>query len=120
MYFINLSNHTSANWTPSQLAAAAKYGTLVDLPFPAVDPNGDEAYIADLAEQYFQKILAYDQPAVMLQGEFTFTFALVTKLKAAGITALAACSERRVVEYVNAGGHAEKRAEFVFVRFRKY
>ena len=38
-YFINLSNHPSAAWGADQLAAAAQYGTIVDVPFPNIDPT---------------------------------------------------------------------------------
>ena len=41
--FVNLSNHPSSNWTPEQISAAG--GNVVDLPFPQVLPDGDEAYI---------------------------------------------------------------------------
>lgn len=85
-----------------------------------VDPNGSEEYIQELAESYFQKIKEYTQPVIMLQGEFTFTFALATMLKAAGYTVVAACSERRTTERINEEGHSEKHSEFVFVQFRRY
>ncbi len=37
--FINLTNHPSTKWGADQLAAAKKYGNIVDIPFPAVDPE---------------------------------------------------------------------------------
>lgn len=120
MCFINVSNHPSEKWSPEQKAAAEQYGQVIDMNFPAVDPNGSEEYIDRLASDYFEKIRAYDHPVVMVQGEFTFSFALVTKLKAAGYTVLAACSERRVIESTDADGNTEKRSVFAFVQFRKY
>lgn len=120
MCFINLSNHTSAQWSAEQKSEAEKYGRIIDIPFPAVDANGSEEYIAELAEQYDREIVQYEHPTIMLQGEFTFTFALATMLKRQGYTVLAACSERRAIEFVNAEGHSEKRSEFAFVRFRRY
>lgn len=41
--FINFSNHPHALWSAEQQAAAQRYGTVVDLAFPAIDPAADEA-----------------------------------------------------------------------------
>lgn len=44
---LNLSNHPSSLWCDEQKKAAETlFGEIVDLPFPQVDPNGDEAYRA--------------------------------------------------------------------------
>lgn len=44
---LNLSNHPSSLWCDEQIKAAETlFGEIVDLPFPQVDPNGDEAYRA--------------------------------------------------------------------------
>jgi hypothetical protein len=117
--FINLSNHPSSKWSEAQTESARQFGDIVDLPFPQVDPNGDETYIARLANEYCQKVIdmAGGKPvAVHLMGEMTLTFALARLLKAAGITCMAATTERVVVE--NEPGL--KTAIFRFVRFRKY
>ena len=58
--------------------------------------------------------------AVMLQGEMTFTFRLVTRLKAEGILCLAACSERKVEECVSDSGEMRKVVVFEFAGFREY
>ena len=58
--------------------------------------------------------------AVMLQGEMTFTFRLVTRLKAAGILCLAACSERKVEECISDNGDVRKVVVFEFAGFREY
>ena len=117
--FINLSNHPSSKWSEEQTEAALQFGDIVDLPFPQVDPNGDETYIARLANEYCQKVtnLAACKPvAVHLMGEMTLTFALAKLLKAIGVPCMAATTERVVVE--NEPG--VKTAIFRFVRFRKY
>ena len=62
----------------------------------------------------------YPGTAVMLQGEMTFTFRLVTRLKAAGILCLAACSERKVEECVSDSGEVRKVVLFEFAGFREY
>ncbi len=48
---VNFTNHPSSQWGERQLREAEKYGDIVDVPFPAVDPEEDEAYIGVLASQ---------------------------------------------------------------------
>lgn len=114
-HFINFSNHPSELWQESQVKAAEEFGTVIDLPFPAVDEFGDEAYIEQMAEEYVEKILDYEPVAVLCQGEFCLTYAVISKLKEKGIIVLAACS-KRVVEENKEG----KTSIFVFQRFRRY
>lgn len=117
--FINLSNHPSARWSTKQIEAAKQYGDIMDIPFPSVNPDGDESYIKGLANKYFQQViqLAQGQPVMVhLMGEMTLTFILASRLKAAGIECVASTTERVVEE--NRPGI--KTATFRFVRFRKY
>ena len=65
------------------------------------------------------RIQAMEPAAVLLQGEFTYSYDLITLLKEAGIPVLAACS-RRDVEERQEEGKSVKTAVFRFVRFRKY
>ncbi|MGN0186723.1 MAG: CRISPR-associated protein [Paludibacteraceae bacterium] len=112
--FLNLSNHPSVSWSSEQLAAAG--GRVVDMPFPQVDPEGDEEYIAKLADEYYQKILEMQGiTAIHLMGEMNFTFALVTKLKAAGIKCVVSTTKRETIEE-----NGVKISTFQFVRFREY
>lgn len=116
---INLSNHPYSKWDEKQKAAAEKFGETVDLPFPAIDTNGDENYINNLADEYLQKIKKMGEGkelTVHLMGEMTFTFALVKRLQAHGIICVASTSERIVDESVP--GH--KDVIFRFTKFRKY
>lgn len=113
--FINFTNHPSQCWEETQLQQAQVYGEVVDVPFPAVDPEGDEEYIATLAEVSVAQILAHQPKAVLCQGEFCLVYRVVEALKAMNIRVLAACSRRCVKEYGN-----RKEAEFYFVRFREY
>ena len=73
-----------------------------------------------LVSEYLDRILSYDNPTVMLQGEFVFTFRLVTLLKKAGIKVLAGISDRKSFESVDENGKAIKKSEFVFEGFREY
>ena len=56
--FINFSNHPYALWSAEQTAAAQRYGTVVDLAFPAIDPAADEAALDSLATVYADHILS--------------------------------------------------------------
>ncbi len=111
---LNLSNHPSASWSESQLAAAG--GQVVDMLFPQVAPDGNETYIENLANEYLRTILENkDISAVHVMGEMNFTFALVTRLKASGIKCVASTTQRETVEK-----DGVKISKFQFVRFREY
>ena len=123
--FINISNHPSSRWSDDQLGAAHRLDgegeefVITDIPFPSIpaDAGGDE--IEQIAYNVFHAVIDMTAPTgavVMVQGEFTFTLALVRLLQGAGYTCVAACSERQAVE--NADG--TKTVAFNFVRFREY
>lgn len=117
--FLNISNHPSSNWSAEQIEAAWQLsGEIVDLPFPVVDPAGDETYIAELADDLCTKVIEINgQNAVVhLMGEMTLTFALVQRLSIQGITCVAATTQREIMEYPD----GRKESIFKFVKFRKY
>lgn len=37
--FVNVSNHSSKMWSAEQLAATSKYGEIVDVQFPNIEPQ---------------------------------------------------------------------------------
>ena len=113
--FINFSNHPSAQWEEKQLEQAREWGEIVDLPFPQVDPAAGEDDVAELADQYLASIMEYQPSAVLCQGEFCLSYAVITGLKEQGVVVLAACSRRNTEEI----GRIRK-SEFIFERFRKY
>lgn len=113
--FVNFTNHPSQFWDAKQLQAAGQYGAITDVAFPAVDASGDEAYIAELAEEYLHKILKLHPAAVLCQGEFTLAYRVITRLKEEGVAVLAACSTRNVKVEGN-----KKEVIFEFERFREY
>ena len=117
--FINHTNHLTQYWSQEQLAAAHQYGEVIDLPFPSIDPQASSSAVMDLAQEYADRIIALHPSAVLCQGEFVYCHALVERLLAAGITVLAATSER-VVEEFSHNGINEKRVNFQFVQFREY
>jgi CRISPR-associated DxTHG motif protein len=116
--FINLSNHPSALWQAAQLEAASVYGEIIDLPFPAVNPEGDEEYIQSLGNEYVEKIEQMSQGknvTVHLMGELTLTYCLVNALITKGIKCIASTTER-----VSEEKDGVKISEFRFKQFRKY
>lgn len=113
--FLNYSNHPSDNWNIKQINEAQKYGEIVDLSFPAVDPYLDKEEIEALANNELDKILSYKPDVVLCQGEFTLSYVLINKLKEKNIKVIAACSERNVVQEDN-----KKIVLFEFVKFREY
>ncbi len=111
---LNLSNHPSASWSPTQLAAAGC--KVEDLAFPQVAPDGDEAYIEQLVNDYYNKIITFQGiTAVHIMGEMNFCYKLITKLKAHNIRCLASTTKRETVEE-----NGVKISKFNFVRFREY
>ena len=112
--FINLTNHPSSSWSPTQLIATNDQ--VIDLPFPTVFPDGDEAYIEQLVNDYYNKIISIQGiTAVHIMGEMTFCYKLITKLKAHNIRCLASTTKRETVEE-----NGVKISKFNFVRFREY
>lgn len=118
-YLINFSNHPSAFWEEKQKQAAMEYGDIIDIPFPAVNPDSDYNVIQELAEKYTDDILSYANShhiTVHIMGEMTFTFLVVSLLKERGIECIASTSNRNT----EVTSDNKKISEFQFVRFRKY
>jgi len=117
---INLTNHPAESWPEHQKQLARMlFDNVVDLPFPAIDPNADEKEIGKLAEelvsQCFILLPESGNHAVHVMGEMTLTFAVVNHLKKNGITCIASTTSR--VASINDN---IKTTEFHFVRFREY
>ena len=124
---INFTNHPSEKWTDDQKNSATRlYGGVRDLPFPAVPANAGTPEIIAMAEGAIDKILAIKEEnidtetfAVMVQGEFTLTYAVVRRLLDRKIKAVSAVSERNVIEQVE-NGEVRKTIVFRFGGFREY
>lgn len=117
--FVNHTNHPYAKWEDEQVQAAECYGTIIDVPFPDVDPWMDSDGVHTLAENTLEAILELNPLAVLCQGDFSYTYAMVNLLKEHDITVLAASSER-IAEMVEDGGIWKRVSIFRFVRFREY
>lgn len=120
---INLSNHSSEKWEIEHLEAARqKFSSVIDLPFPYIEPNADEKEISKLAAEYVEKCLAILRfaknggNAVHIMGESNFCFTTVLKLLEKRVKCVASTTERVVEE----GEGGSKVSKFKFVRFREY
>lgn len=118
--FINVSNHSSLFWGKEQLSAAQEIGKVIDYPFPSVPAEADTSVIRELADQVCSDLEKYPAKAVMVQGEFTLTYQIVSKLKASGCRVVAACTVRDVKEKHLEDGTTAKESRFRFVQFRDY
>ena len=118
--FINHTNHPSASWSDEQRQAALAYGEIMDIPFPGIAADLDEAQVQVMAEKALGQMLPLEPSAVLVHGEFTCSYALIKLLQEAGVTVLAACSERQTVTTVNAKQETVRQSVFSFVRFRNY
>ncbi|MCF6242746.1 MAG: glycosyltransferase family 4 protein [Bacteroidales bacterium] len=114
---INLTNHPLHKWDKAQQRLAEEiFGEIVDIQFPNISPDADEKHIEQLADKYLNKILSFKPDAVHIQGEFTFTFRMVSLLKQRGIKCIASITER----LMNENPDGSRTYQFRFVRFREY
>ena len=122
--FLNISNHPSDKWGFEQSSAAEALGEggIIDIPFPAVDPHIFPIQVRELADELINQVCEYpvDETVVMVQGEMTLTFTVVSRLLSLGYQVVAATTERKVEERVLPDGSVEKTSRFQFVQFRNY
>ena len=120
---VNLSNHPSTKWSVQQFEAAQVYGKVTDLPFPEVNPSGDEEYIRLLCDEYVKIIDGFGRDdarnisaiTVHIMGEMTFTFAMVSALQQKDISCIASTTQR-----ISSEANGVRTSEFQFVKFREY
>lgn len=116
--FINFSNHPSVGWGKEQMTQAKRYGEVVDLPFPQVDPLMPSEQVQSLADECVKAILDLGDPVIMtvhVMGEMTLVFHVVTSLQKQGVHCVASTTERIATET-----DFTKLSEFRFVTFRDY
>ena len=124
--FINLSNHKSTGWSPEQLQAAKELGGEVrDFSFPNVPPNYTSYEVYHLAQSIVRDVIGTlkssndKDNAIMVQGEFSLTVAIVGFLRKEDILMVVSTSERTVEEEVLPDGSTVKKSVFKFVQFRE-
>lgn len=117
MKFLNLSNHPSEGWSEEQLSAAHQYGEIVDIHFPNIEPSFTSSMVNSLADDTIETIKTLGEDVVVhIMGEMTFTYAVVSRLKARNIKCVASTTERNTI--ITPDG--KKVSEFKFVQFREY
>ncbi|MBG0780977.1 MAG: CRISPR-associated protein [Bacteroidales bacterium] len=119
---INLSNHTSKDWAEDQAAAAREqFNTIVDMPFPEVDPDWEISTVYNLATIYAKDCLQILEKspdphnAIHVMGELTFCYQFVRLMQQQEVVCLASTTER--IAALTADG---KVSRFVFKTFRPY
>lgn len=120
-FFINLSNHPSANWDEEQLTAARQLGEVIDVPFPDVHPEMTPKDInkqADAIVCQVHQMVKGDTvgTTIHVMGEMTMTYALVKAFKDVGYRCVASTTERKATN--NPDG--SKTSMFCFCAFREY
>ena len=128
MIFLNLSNHPSEGWSEEQLYNLTLsnnhmvyYSLLRDFPFFSFENSlpffNIISMVNNLADDTVSTITALGKDIVVhIMGEMTFTFAVVSRLKAMNIKCVASTTERNTV--ITPDG--KKISEFKFVQFREY
>ena len=117
--FLNHTNHPAELWSAEQTSAAKFFGEIVDFPFPNIPPQLSTDEVEEIVKKNLQEILKLSPAVVLCQGEFNYTFAMVTALKKNKIPVFAATSER-IVSTVIVEGISKSISTFQFVRFRDY
>lgn len=118
--FVNVSNHPSSLWLKNQRKSAMEYGEIVDVAFPAIYKEYNSSKYDELVEEFLEKILILQPEAVMVQGEFIFTYRLVKALKERGLKVLSSRSERVSKEFKDENNVIHKHSIFEFVGFQEY
>ena len=117
---INCTNHPYEMWGEAQRNGAGCYGSVLDFPFPQIDPRMTTEELRELAGKTAEQIEGMHPEAVLLAGEFSFTFMLADKLLTDGVRVVCSCSRRMTTETKKPDGTVEKTAVFAFEGFRDY
>lgn len=117
---VNLSNHPYKDWSEDQKKAAEKYGEVQDMAFPEIDPamkiDKIKKEIAAAQIDEIKNMCKERRVTIHIMGEMSYTFYVVSQLKAFGILCICSTSERDTEDL----GGGEKKVTFHFKRFRDY
>lgn len=117
---INCTNHPYEIWNVKQREAAKEYDHVVDLPFPAIEPDDSSDRLRELVEAFAGQIEMMHPDAVLVAGEYLFTFMLVDRLLMKGTYVVCSRSRRITKEIKKEDGTNEKTAIFDFEGFYPY
>lgn len=120
---LNLSNHPSHQWQPAQKDHALEaYGSVIDIPFPQLDPMAATSEVLLLAKQYAEKCKKMLKETVSgtnvihIMGEHTFVYAFVRIMQQKNIICIASTTQR----LAGTDEDGNKTSRFEFCQFRKY
>lgn len=124
---VNLTNHRYDMWSPAQKEASLQLYTRVqEYPFPAVPVAWTCKEVKEKAEEVLREVQMLladstegEKNAVLCQGEFSLTYAIVQLLQREGILVVCATTERVTSEKL-VDGKTRKISEFCFRGFREY
>jgi hypothetical protein len=113
---LNFTNHPFDSWDINQKQVALDdYQSVVDYPFPEINPELDEFDLEQLVRKHLIKILDLKPDTVHIMGEMNFTFQMIYFLMQNNIPCVASTSvrmmEKKGSQIINT---------FKFERFRKY
>lgn len=113
---INYTNHPVSSWEVKQLRAAeAKWGSVIDLPFPTIDPMADKLALDKLAKTEINRIKKLKGAHILVMGEFSFFYLMTNHLKQLGFRCWVTTSSRSVIPVSD----GEVRKLFSFEQFRE-
>src|SRR5207244_2893512 len=95
-------------------------GELVDIAFPQVPPEAGPEQVRAIGSALVSKIVRLHPDVVLVQGEFTLSFFLVSSLQELGFTCVAATTKRRTEIERLPDGSSRRVSVFQFVQFRRY
>lgn len=117
---INISNHPISTWSEKQMeAAVAQFESVIDFPFPQIDPESSTQQIKMLAKQVFDSITTNygkEKITIHLMGELSLVYQLVTLFKEANVSCVVSTTKREVEDLPD----GSKNSLFRFVKFRSY
>jgi hypothetical protein len=113
---LNFTNHPYETWNQiQQNEAIQKFESVLDFPFPEIDPNLDEIDLEKVVREVLLEILALKPNAVLIMGEMNFTFQMIYFLMQNNIPCYANTSKRQMEKRGN-----QVINKFEYVQFRKY
>jgi hypothetical protein len=119
---LNLTNHPFSKWSEKQRGAAEGfYGSVVDIPFPAIEQTATLDQVNKIVQDYVQLCHTHldrcyedeEANAIHIMGEYTFTYQFVKEMEKRNILCVASTTERIVTDTPD----GSKTTVFQFVQF---
>jgi hypothetical protein len=120
--FLNLSNHPSKAWSPTQRSAAEALGRIVEPPEPLgeVPIDLDAKALGERVQAIVAQAASLGATTAFVATEFVLTHALVNALQARDIDCVAAVTRRTTLECIESDGSVRRESVFRFEGWRPY